>query len=359
MKKKNIISLVLMPVCLLACSTKQDSNESVNSDVVFLESVTTVSAELSNQDQEQYLSGKVICDPEKSVSYTPIINGVIDHTYFTLGDKVKKGQEMLRIRSTELTALQSEKLTQELEVRIAEREFKSAEALFIDGMFSERELLEAEAKLKQADAELQKTIADISVYGTQESDGTFMIKAPVSGYVIEKNASSGNTLSEGSDPLFTIADLNTVWVLANVYASDLKFVREGMDVEITTLSYPGEVFEGKIASISQVFDPEEKVLKARIVLNNEDLKFKPEMSVVVKLKELHAAKCIAIPSSALIFDANQNFVVLEKEPGQFAYQAVTLQGHNEEVSYIASGLQEGDLVVTNNQLLIFSSLKGI
>ncbi|WP_018108710.1 efflux RND transporter periplasmic adaptor subunit [Bacteroides propionicifaciens] len=361
MKNKNIITLVLMPFLLLACSSNKDNKaqSTQKGQTAFLERVQTVRAELSNQDQELILAGKVSSDPEKTVSYTPIINGVIDRTYFSLGDKVVKGQDMLKIRSTELSSLLSEKLSQETEVRIAQRELKTAQSMYEDGMFSESELFEAEGKLQQAQAELHKTKTDIAVYGVQNADGTFSVKSPLTGYVIEKNASSGNTLSEGSDPLFTIADLSSVWVIANVYASNLKFVREGMEVEITSLSYPGEVFYGKISSIPQVFDAEEKVLKARIVMKNPDLKFKPEMAVVVKVKELNAAKCVAIPSEALIFDHNQYFVVIEKSEGQFEYQPVTLQGHHDKISYIASGLKEGDLVVTNNQLLIYSSLKGI
>lgn len=361
MKNKNIITLLLLPVFLLACSTNKDNKEQSNStnQATFLESVQTVRAEITNQDQELILAGKVLADPEKTVSYTPIINGVIDRTYFSLGDKVTKGQDMLNIRSTELSALQSEKLSQETEVRIAQRELKTAQSMYEDGMFSESELFEAEGKLQQAQTELHKTKTDIAVYGVQNPNGTFSVKSPITGYVIEKNASSGNTLSEGSDPLFTIADLSTVWVIANVYASNLQFVREGMEVEITSLSYPGEIFHGKISSIPQVFDAEEKVLKARVVMKNADLKFKPEMAVVVKVKELNAAKCVAIPSDALIFDHNQYFVVVEKSTGQFEYQPVILQGHHDKTSYIASGLKEGDLVVTNNQLLIYSSLKGI
>lgn len=361
MINKKLISLFLIAPLLFGCSDKKhdDTQSEVQIKQTFLDKVQTVVAELSSQDQELTLAGKVECDPEKTINYSSLISGVVDRTYFSLGDKVQKGQIMLDMRSTELSALQAEKSSLETEEKIAEREQKTAESLYSDGMLSEKELFEAQGKLLQTQNELKKIKSDMAVYGVQKSDGTFSIKAPISGYVISKNVSSGTTIAEGGEPLFTIADLNTVWIIVNIYAGNLQFVREGMEVDITSLSYPGEVFHGKISSISQVFDAEEKVLKARIVMKNPDLKFKPEMSVVVKLKNTDQTKCIAIPSDALIFDDNQYFVVIEQSTGSFVYKPVVLQGHNGEISYIASGLKEGEKVVVKNQLLIYTGLKGV
>ena len=130
-----------------------------------------------------------------------------------------------------------------------------------------------------------------------------------------------------------------------------------MDAEITTLSYPDELFYGKINSLSQVFDPEEKVLKACITMNNSDLKLKPEMSVLVRLLGAGLNPALAIPSDALIFDDNCYFVVVENAPGSFVIKDVTLQGHHGKTSYIATGVSEGENVVVKNQLLIYSGLK--
>jgi len=142
----------------------------------------------------------------------------------------------------------------------------------------------------------------------------------------------------------------------NIYASNLKAVKEGMEVEITTLSYPDEVFTGKIAALSQVFDPEEKVLKARVIMPNKELKFKPEMSVVVKLKSTLAANKIAIPTDAIIFDQNRSFVVVEDSKDNFQVREVELEGHHQNTTFIRSGLNEGENVVVKNQLLIYFGL---
>ena len=340
---------ILAGIALIMYSCNSGKNaekveEKIGRDEAFLESVETIKPALSNQEQELILSGKVECDPSKVVYYTPIISGLIERTYFSLGDKVQKGQTMLDIRSSELSSLQ-------LELAIAQRNLQSAETMYKDNLTSERELIEARSTF-------EKLQADLSLYGENKGDGVFAIKSPITGFVIDKNASAGSTVSEGDSPLFTVADLSNVWIIANVYAGNLQLVKQEMPVEINALAYPDEVFRGKIDALSQVFDPEEKVLKARIVMNNKDLKFKPEMSVVVKLKNEMQQKYLSIPSAALIFDDNKYFVVIETASEKFEIKEIQLKGHYQKTSYIRSGLTENDNVVVKNHLLIYSELKG-
>ena len=354
---KKIIT-ILGIITLISCSSKKPENtEKQNLNKTFLESIETAKVILTNQEQELILTGKVECDPDKLMSYVPLISGVVDRTYFSLGDKVQKGQPLLDVRSTELSALQAEKISLEAEEKIAERELKAAQAMFDDNMLSEKELLEVKGKLTQIRAAISKIKADMSFYGADRGSGVFTVNAPMSGFIVHKKASQGTSISADYDAVFTIADLSTVWITVNVYAGNLLFVREGMEVEMTTLSYPDEVFYGKINALSQVFDPDEKVLKARIVMKNNDLKLKPEMSMLIKLKDKTSQPLLAIPSDALIFDANQYFVVVEESPEKFVIRNVTLAGQHNKVSYISSGLSESETVVVKNQLLIYSGIK--
>jgi len=357
MKKLTIILISI--TTLFSCNNKKSENTAGTNVIssVFLENVKTVPAMLSHQEQELTLTGKVEYDPDRVISYTPLISGVIDKSYFSLGDKVQKGQPLLDIRSTELSALQMEKISLETEEKVAEREMITAKAMFEDNMISEKELLEAKGKLRQIQSAIEKINSDMCIYGTDKEKGIFTVNALSSGYIVHKKASPGSTISPESDPVFTIADLSTVWVTVNVYASNLLCVREGMDVEMTTFSYPNDVFYGKINAMSQVFDPEERVLKARIIMKNNDLKLKPEMSMLITIKDRTDQRLISIPSDALIFDNNQYFVVVEESVGSFAIRSVTLQGHSAKISYISTGLSEGEKVVVANQLLIYTGLK--
>jgi cobalt-zinc-cadmium efflux system membrane fusion protein len=352
---------VVCAAFLTSCSGNNDNNRKQNDEEKlnqsFLDNVKTVKASPDSQNEELVLTGKVEYDPDKVINYIPLVNGIADRTYFSSGDKVQKGQALMDIRSSELSSIQSDAVSAESELKIARRELQTAQSLYDDNMLSERELLEAQARVKQAGAAFRKIRADIEVHGTDKGDGKFTIKSPMTGFIIRKNISTGSTVSTDGEALFTVADLSTVWIIANVYAGNLQFIKEGMEVTITTLSYPGEIFHGKVAALSQIFDPEEKVLKARIVMDNKDLRLKPGMSVAIKLKNKTSEQFIAIPSDALIFDDDQYFVIV-KEPGdKFRIRKVTLRGHNNKTTYMASGLSSGDDIVVSNQLLIYTGLK--
>lgn len=357
--KKYITLLAPFFLLFYACNHKVESSteEQKAMNPSFLKSVKTVKSTLSNQEEELVLTGKVEYNPDKVIYYTPLVSGIVERSYFSLGDKVQKGQMLLDLKSSDLSTLQSEYVNAETELKIATRDAQSVQALYEDGMLSEKDLLEAQGKLKQAEANLNKAKSDVATLGTNKGNGTFAIKSPISGYIVDKKVSAGSTISGDSDPIFTVADLSEVWVIANVYASNLQFVQEGMDIEMTTLSYPCEIFKGKISTISQVFDPEEKVLKARIVMQNKDMRLKPEMSAVIHLKNETHQRLVAIPSDALVFDDDKYFVIVEESPGRFQSKEVKLQGHNRSTSYISSGLSEGEDIVIKNQLLIYTGLK--
>jgi len=355
-----IFIVALIIILLQSCSTKGNKSEKDENLLIkdeFIASIKTEKPVLSNREQELILSGKIECDPDKVVYYTPLISGIVERTYFSLGDKVKQGQALLDVRSADISAYQSDLISFEAEIEIAKRELESALALYDDKLLSERELLEAKSKLKQAQAAFEKAKSDMSLY-LNKGNGVFAIKSPMTGYIVDKKVAPGAPISPEGNSLFVVADLNNVWINANVYAGNIKLVKVGMPVEITTLAYQNEIFTGKIDAISQVIDPEEKVLKARIVMSNKDLKFKPEMFVEVKLKNETNNNYLSIPTDALIFDNDSYFVVIEVSHGKFEIKEVESQGHYQKNSYISSGLSEIDNVVVKNQLLVYSELKG-
>ena len=341
MKNLTFIAFLFLAAC---GQNKQQDDQQTEGAISkeFTQEIATTKAALKQVQKEFTLTGKVTSDPDKTISYSPLVSGVIVKSYFTLGDRVQKGQTMLDIRSSELSSLQSE-------LAIARRNLQSAESKYADKLISETELIEARSTY-------EKLQADLSLYGENRGDGIFSIKAPINGYVITKSGNAGSTVSSESEPLFSIADLNTVWVIANIYASNLQSVHEGQPVEITSVAYPEEIFRGKINFISQVFDPEDKALRARIVLPNPELKLKPEMSVVVKLLNESNAEMVTVPSEAVIFDNNSYYVVIAGNG--FTIRPIVPFDHLNGTTYIADGIKAGEEVVTKNQLLIYNELKG-
>ena len=203
---KNTIrtTILVCSLILTSCSGNIDGNKEQKNtskqNESFVKNIKTLKVEPDNQRIELTLTGKVDYDPDKVIKYVSLVNGVADRTYFSLGDKVQKGQTLLDIRSSELSSLQSDAISAESEIRIVQRELQTAQSMYEDNMLSERDLLEAQAKVRQAQAAYNKTQADIGVHGTNKGNGKFAIKSPMTGYIVSKNISSGSTVSTDGEP---------------------------------------------------------------------------------------------------------------------------------------------------------------
>ena len=325
---KRIIYL-LLPL-LASCGENSRSSLPTRETVsdVFLQEVLTAKAELKRWQKEFTLAGKVVVDSDRTISYSPLVSGVVVKSYFSLGDYAEKGKRMVDIRSVELSSLQSE-------LAVARQNLKGVESLHESGMATDKELVEARSTVG-------KLQSDFVLYGENQDNGVFSVKAPMSGYVIGKYCNPGTSFPESGGPLFSMADL--------------QFVREGQCVEITSVAYPAEVFKGKIDFLSQVFDSEDKALKVRITLPNPALKLKPEMPVVVKLFNDSNLELVAVPSSAVIFDNNGYYVVVGDET--FGIRKITPFARHNDFTYITEGIKAGEEVVIKNQLLMYNEIKG-
>jgi len=304
-----------------------------------------------------HLVGSVEANPDKTVSFVSLVNGVIVNAPFSLGDHVKKGQTLIEIKSVELSNMQAEVISLKSQIKASERRLKATQEMFNEGLTSEQELFSVQSELNTLIANEQKIKNDLAIYQASSEKGVFEIKASVSGFITEKNAVPGTNVIADGQALFTISDLNDVWVMANIYASNVKNIHNGMKVKMTTLSYSDEVFEGEISVISQVMDEEAKVLKARIVFENKDLKLKPGMLVDIHAMKEYKERAVNVPSEALIFADNQDFVVVYKEDCNLEVRKVDVLSQNDEYAFISNGLKDQEQIVAKNQLLLFEQIR--
>lgn len=304
-----------------------------------------------------HLMGSVEANSDKVVEYVSLINGIVISVNFSLGDKVQKGQILAEIKSVELSSLSNESNTVNAQIQIAQRKLASVQSMYNDGIASEKELTEAKSELEILKSERKKINANIDLYSANASKGVVQIKAPATGIITSKKITPGLQINGDNSVLFTIAALENVWVLANVYASNLADVHTGMDVTINTLSYPDEIFTGKISMIPNVMDEEEKVLKARIELPNSSLKLKPGMLVDISALRRTGKVAIAVPVQAIVFSDNENYVLVYKDDCAIEVRKVNILTKNNQTFYIESGLSDGEKIITENQLLIFEQIK--
>ncbi|HEY4156135.1 MAG TPA: efflux RND transporter periplasmic adaptor subunit, partial [Puia sp.] len=133
-------------------------------------------------------------------------------------------------------------------------------------------------------------------------------------------------------------------------------VKSGDSVQVTTLSYPGKIFRGKIDKILNVLDPTNKVMKLRIVLPNPGYLLKPEMFASVLVRNTENKKMISIPSRALIFDHSQYYVLIYKSPSDITIRPVQVMNTVGDQSFISGGLTQGEKLIGTQALLIYQEL---
>lgn len=360
MKQLRTALLCSLLISAVACRQTEDKIATPDKyclDEHFKSSVTLAPATYKPVSEALALTGNVAASPDKVVDFVSLVTGVITNTWFSLGDSVRKGQVLAELQSTELDELQSSLSSVNARLAVARQHLKSVEAMFEDGIASQKDLAEARSELSILTAEKNKTEAGLKLYSAAPGKGVFQIKAPAAGVITAKNIAPGSQVTAGGDPLFTISDLREVWVMANVYGNNENTVQPGMQVEIRTLSYPGKVFDGRVTPVAQVYDNEAKVLKARVVLQNPGQLLKPGMPVDVSALRESGDTALSVPLNALIFDENQNFVVLYRDDCHLEIRRVEVKTQSATTAYLESGLEEGDQVVTQNQLLIYEQLK--
>ena len=261
---------------------------------------------------------------------------------------------LAELRSSDLTELNSQSRTLESQLKVATRKLAVAESMFSDRVATEKDVLEAQSEVDILKNEIEKIRENLSLYNASSEKGLFQIKAPVSGYVVANNIAGGTQINGNNGDLFTISDLSDVWVTTNVYAVDLPFVQKGMNAVIKSKAYPGETFDGVISEISQVFDPLERVLKARIWMPNKNLKLKPGLTIEALVRKNLSGMAIVVPVEALIFHNDENYVLIQKQDKSFEPRKVTIEVQDNDRVFLRNGIAAGEKVVVENQLLLFS-----
>ena len=336
----------------------------------------TDTVHLRAPEQDMRFTGKVSYDQSRVDRIFPVVSGNVLEVKAGLGVPVQKGQVLARVQSADVSGYLNTYNTAKADLAVAQRNAANTEQLFKSSFASQNDLVAARAQLEKTRSAFHSAEQVLKVYGANggTANGTpvYTVKAPVSGFVVERNVNPGMQLrADNATSIFTISNLTRVWVLLNVYESDAAAVKVGLPVTITALAYPDRTFQGKITTISSVVDADTRVLQARVELANPEGLLKPDMFCTIHLsqKQANQTQALAVNPKAVIFSNDKYWVIRRKagapEPrpdqdASVAYEVVPLKvlRTSSQYTYVTGSLHAGDQVVTQGSLLLYNDLNG-
>jgi membrane fusion protein, heavy metal efflux system len=344
-------------LALFSCSKSEKPQEAETKDTG--SAFRTDSVSLRNFEEELQFTGSVSFDEKKVDKVYSFVSGKVVDVKADLGALIQKGQVLATVQSGDVSDVLKDQNTAKANYDIAKRNAENVEQLYKTKFSSENDLVTARKQLEIASSELERSTQVLKLYGGASSgkQPVFTVVAPEGGYVVQRNVNPDMQIrSDNADPLFTISNLSDVWVMINIYESDIQSVKQGQQVNITTLAYPDKVFTGKIDNISQVVDNDTKVLQARVVLPNPNGMLKPDMFCTIKLHIEKPEKLLAVNPISVIFNQDKYYVVKEIKKNEYKSVPVEIVRNTSKYMYIKGDLQHGDKVVTEGALMLFSEL---
>jgi len=306
------------------------------------------------------LTGAVAYNAFKTTPVITQVGGPVSRIMVVPGSHVQMNQPMLEVSSPDYAQLLDGYLKAADSFRLADKYYARAQDLYAHKAIAQQDLEQAESNRTQALADLNAAEQGMRILGIRNpadlakapSSAQIPVLAPIAGEVVERLVSPGQVVQAGQTQAFTISDLSTVWVLANVYQADLEYVKSGEDVVVQTDAFP-ESFHGKISYVSPALDPNTRTLQARIVVDNPGEKLKRDMYCTVTVTAGVMKNALVVPNAAVLRDDNnQPFVYALMGTNQFGRRDVELGAMQASETQIVKGVSPGDKIVGNGSLFL-------
>lgn len=302
------------------------------------------------------VNGKVAADDSKLIQVFATLTGYATQVNVQLGDYVRKGQLLAVVHSGEIATYENQLSDARSNLSVAKKKLQIEMDLKNSQLATDKDVTDAQSEVSKAQAAITQVMNLFQIYKKGEGS-TYQILAPISGYIIQKNINNGMEItSDNNQSLFTISEINDVWVIANIFETDIPKVKEGYKAEITSISYPDSVFHGTIDKVYNFLDPASKTMQARIKIDNNHGLLKPEMFTSVKIHYPGKDSMIAIASSAIIFDNNAYYVLVKGGGDSLSIREVLPGLSQGNTTYIKTGLSPSEIIVTKDQLLLYNAL---
>lgn len=315
----------------------------ISTDKVQKLGVRTEKAKLKAIDKQVRAAGRIAPDERRTFVIAPKFEGYVEHLYVSAtGQEIAKGQPLFEVYSPELVSAQREYAI----AAEGRQSLKGAGSEVQDGM---QQLADASLlRLKNWDIP-DEQIRALSKSGSVKR--TLRFRSPVSGIVTEKKAVQGMRFMPG-EMLYQVADLSSVWVLADVFEQDIGLVKAGAKAQVRVDAYPDRRFEGKVTYVYPTLNAATRTAQVRVELVNPERLLKPGMFANVELAVAARNSTVTVPVSAVIDSGMRRIVLVQAQEGRFEPREVKLGARGDDEVEVLDGVREGEDVVVAANFLI-------
>ena len=352
-----MLLLAATAVMLTACSgkDKQAANEKQLDAQEKSRVVETTTVTEQPVSDELELNGEVACDEQLLRKVFIPCTGRVSGVSHVVGDYVQAGTLLGVVHSEQAADYHKGLADADAELRMANREYQMQRDMRASGMASDKDVEAARSRVTMAQAERSRlsTVAHIEGLGGRANA---LLRAPISGYITATNIFNDSYVSEdtNNEPAFEIADLRRVWVIADVYESDISKIHTGDPVVVTTVAYQGRKFIGRVDKINNVLDPDSRTMKIRVTLDNPHGLLKPGMFATAHIMTQHlGTRLCCVPTESVIFENGHNYVVVA-EGSKYVRRTIQVAHNSSTYTWVSAGLKPHENVVSKNALLLFN-----
>ena len=355
MNKFYLLFIGLALFAASACSSGRAKNVDANPRPLQLK--TAVAQERAVSETLE-IPARIQADPTRVVRVFPPAGGRLIRVTVRPGDSVTRGQVVAVLESADVSQARSDYAKAQAEADKSARQLERSNDMLAHGVISERQLEEAKAQQIEDQSELARAKGHLQVLGASVtgSENEVAVRSPIAGTVLDIGASSGE-LSKSTDnanPICIIADLSEVWIIGDVFEKDLPDIRVGEPITLTVNAYASRQWDGKISMISDAVDPNTRTVKVRVLSANPKRELKPEMFASLQVRR-PATNALIIPSAALLHEGGDTTVMVKKGDHDYERRLVTVKPVGSTDVVVTSGLQPGEIVVTEGAALLRSN----
>ena len=293
-------------------------------------------------------------DETKAARIGVPLAGRVTQVFAELGQQVEKGAPLFAVASADLAALHVEQSKAKVDVESAKNVLDRTKAIVEARALPEKEAVAAAQQLRQAELSFgvaSSKLASLDI--TSKSENEFIVHAPRAGRVVEKNVLPGQELTPGAEAaLMLVADLSTVWVVADLFESDSDGVLPGVPARVTITSLPGVVIDGKVDMVSAVVDAERHTVPVRVRLDNADGRLKPNTYAKMQFQASTPAGSVEVAAGALVSDGSRQYAYVKNVAGRFVRRDVIAGAVREQRVVVFKGIAPGETVVSKGAILL-------